>query len=149
MREIELESTRASACEKTRNEAGALPVCSALHLDRSRSRPDFSDAPLRCCRQREMPRHQKQSSEAIMSFRMQNSSFRLAALGTFTFKCKLAECAPQSRLAVSSFPFWGGQHPAPCRSLLSPLPPLSPSLSRFLRPSPCRGRRRYGGGAWI
>lgn len=58
-------------------------------------------------RQREMPRHQKQSSEAIMSFRMQNSSFRLAALGTFTFKCKLAECAPQSRLAVSSFPFWG------------------------------------------
>lgn len=108
MREIELESTRASACEKTWNEAGALPVCSAFHLDRSRSRPDFSDAPLRCCRQREMPRHQKQSSEAIMSFRMQNSSFRLAALGTFTFKCKLAECAPQSRLAVSSFPFWGG-----------------------------------------
>lgn len=46
-----------------------------------------------------------------MSFRMQNSSFRLAALGTFTFKCKLAECAPQSRLAVSSFPFWGSFQP--------------------------------------
>lgn len=56
-----------------------------------------------------MPRHQKQSSEAIMSFRMQNSSFRLAALGTFTFKCKLAECAPQIRLAVSSLPIiWEG-----------------------------------------
>ena len=113
-------------------------------------------------RQREMPRHQKQSSEAIMSFRMQNSSFRLAALGTFTFKCKLAECAPQSRLAVSSFLFWGSfqplsalfYHPSSILSLLFSLSlslslSLFFSLSSFLYPPPCRGRRRYGGGAWI
>ncbi|EGI70138.1 hypothetical protein G5I_00895 [Acromyrmex echinatior] len=45
-KKIESELTKASACEKTWNEAGA-PFCSALHLDRSRSRPDFSDAALR------------------------------------------------------------------------------------------------------
>lgn len=60
-----------------------------------------------------------------MSFRMQNSSFRLAALGTFTFKCKLAECAPQSRLAVSSLsPSSGGS--------FQPLSALAHSISLSL-----------------
>lgn len=83
-------------------------------------------------------RRQKQSSEAIMSFRMQNSSFRLAALGTFTFKCKLAECAPQSR----------PRHIHPHLADPFSVPPRVPAPIR--RPLLLfRRRRRYGGGAWI
>lgn len=107
-REIESGSIRAAVREKRRRRrctVAALRVTRVFHLGAERSGAEVDQtlaARFSPRRQREMPRRQKQSSEAIMSFRMQNSSFRLAALGTFTFKCKLAECAPQSRLAVSS-----------------------------------------------
>lgn len=76
------------------NFSGSSKLVPSVRNERTRS-SDSEPASRRPSAPRN-PRRQKQSSEAIMSFRMQNSSFRLAALGTFTFKCKLAECAPQS-----------------------------------------------------
>lgn len=125
------------------NFSGRCKLVSSVRNERVDSRPRQRAASRRPSAVRNA-RRQKQSSEAIMSFRMQNSSFRLAALGTFTFKCKLAECAPQSRPRYthpSSRP--ASAHRAPLSAYRFHPPPPPPP------PPPFRGRRRYGGGAWI